>query len=266
MPTAASFGLAVGLVACGGSSGEMPDAATRLDASIVETGLEFDDAALAPDDAAALADAASRDGGLALCRGACNPVHGTGCAAGEICALRGEAASCVTPARGARGEPCTTTESCGTGLACFRTTTGAAGVCDRVCCPGGDDCTAAEVCGGDGALVDGTVSSWGRCLAPRACTLLEPMSCPDREACYVVGSEGATECLLSGTALEGDACVAPNDCAAGLVCAGAFERACARLCRLGLMEDPCGPGAMCVRQAYTPETIGVCVAASAARP
>ena len=200
-----------------------------------------------------------------LCRGPCDPVRGTGCAAGETCALRGEEAACVVPARGGRGEPCTNVESCGTGLACFRTD-GRAGVCDRVCCPGAASCSGTEVCGGDGVLVDGTISSWGRCLAPRACALLEDAACPDREACYVVGSGGETECLLAGTALEGDACAAPNDCASGLVCAGAFERACARLCRLGLMEDPCGAGAMCVRQAYTPETVGVCVASSSARP
>jgi len=254
------------LAGCGGGGGDPPDASARLDASIVETGLEFEDAGPAAADALMLDAVPSRDGGLVLCQGSCNPVYGTGCEPGQICALRDEVASCVAPTSGARGAACTTTEACGTGLACFRTARGAVGVCDRVCCPGGTDCAAPEVCGGDGALVDGTVSSWGRCLAPRTCTLLEVTSCPDREACYVVGSEGQTECLVAGTAIEGDACAAPNDCAVGLVCAGAFGRACARLCRLGLMEDPCGAGAMCVRQAYTPESIGVCVASSAARP
>ncbi len=259
--------LALGILAgCGSSGGDVPDAVARVDASIVETGLEFEDTGPAPADALAPGDAASRDGGLALCRGPCDPVSGAGCEPGQVCALRNESPSCVEPTRGARGTPCTTTETCGAGLACFRSTAGAAGVCDRVCCPGGADCPASEVCGGDGALVDGTVTSWGRCLAPLACTLLEPMTCPDREACYVVGSGGETACLVAGTAIEGDACASPNDCAAGLVCAGAFERACARLCRLGGVEERCGAAEMCVRQAYTPDGVGVCVASSAARP
>ena len=246
---------------CGGSSPEAPDAASRLDAMIVETGLGFDDATL---DASSLDDAAlpQRDGGTSLCRGACDPVRSSGCGAGELCVLRDVEAMCASPGRGTRGSACTSVDECGAGLACFLTESGG-GLCDRVCCPGASDCAASEVCGGDGRLIDDTATSWGRCIAPRSCALLEAMSCPEREACYVIGPLGESECLLAGTALEGDVCTLPNDCAPELVCAGAVERTCARLCRLGLATDPCGTGSMCVRQAYTPDGVGVCVTAAA---
>jgi hypothetical protein len=204
-----------------------------------------------------------RDGGARLCRGSCDPVRAMGCGTGELCVLRGVEAACGVAGRGTRGSPCTSVEDCAAGLACFLGESG--GVCDRVCCPGGSDCTTDEVCGGDGRLVDEIATSWGRCLAPRTCALLEPMACPEREACYVVGPLGESECLVAGAALEGEACMLPNDCAPDLVCAGAVDRTCARLCRLGLAEDPCG-SSMCVRQAYTPDGVGVCVTAAARIP
>ncbi len=254
------------LVGCGGGNGPTEDAATRSDASIVETGLAFDDAFAAASDASSPSDAYPvRDGGLSLCRGSCDPIHAMGCGTGELCVLRAEESMCGAPSRGLRGTPCTSVDSCAAGHACFLSDTGE-GVCERICCPLGDDCAAGEVCSGDGTLVDGTATSWGRCTAPRACSLLDPTACPDREACYVVGSLGASECLLAGVALEGDVCTLPNDCAPGLVCAGALDRACVRLCELGLADDPCGTGTMCVRQAYTPEGVGVCVAAAARVP
>lgn len=245
---------------CGGSSPEAPDAAMRLDATIVETGLAFEDATL---DASGPTDALTpqRDGGSSLCRGACDPVRAAGCGTGELCVLRDVEATCGPPSRGTRGSPCTSVDECAAGLACFLGDSG--GVCDRVCCPGGADCAADEVCGGDGRLVDETATSWGRCLVPRTCALLDAMACPEREACYVIGPLGESECLLAGAALEGEACTLPNDCAPELVCAGAVERTCARLCRLGLPTDPCGSGSMCVRQAYTPDGVGVCVTAAA---
>ncbi len=242
----------------------MVDAAMRADAPIVEAGLAFDDAANL--DASSFADAlVSRDGGTPLCRGACDPLQTSGCGAGEICALRGEEAACGAPGRSMRGASCTTLEECGFGLACFATESGG-GICDRLCCPGGTDCSTREVCGGDGALFDGTRTSWGRCLAPRTCRLLDPTACPEREACYVIGPLGESECLVAGAALEGDRCELPNDCGAGLVCTGATDRICVRLCALGSAGDACGSGGMCVRQAYTPEGVGVCVAAAARMP
>jgi hypothetical protein len=256
--------LGVGSVGCGGNTTPSPDAAPLPDASIVETGLAFDDAFSPPTDAPGASDALpSRDGGVALCRGTCDPVRASGCGAAESCVLRGEEASCGPATRGARGSTCTTLDACGAGLACFATAASGVGVCERVCCPSGDDCAPTEVCGGDGLLVDGTASSWGRCGAPRACMLLAPGTCPDREACYVVGPSGESECLLAGVAVEGDPCLLPNDCAPDLVCAGALDRTCTRLCTLGLPEDPCGTGSMCVRQAYTPDGVGVCTTAAA---
>lgn len=249
------------LGACGGSGPDTPDAATRLDATIVETGLAFDDAT---SDASSFTDALTpqRDGGTSLCRGTCDPARASGCGVGEQCVLHDVEAACGPVGTAARGSACTSVDDCAVGLACFRAEPGS-GVCDRVCCPGGTDCAASEVCGGDGRLVDGTETSWARCIAPRSCALLEAMSCPEREACYVVGPLGESVCLLAGTALEGDPCALPNDCAPELVCAGAVERTCARLCRLGLATDPCATGSMCVRQAYTPEGVGVCVTAAA---
>lgn len=254
------------LTGCPETSGESVDAAMRADTAIVETGLAFQDAR-AEDALLVGADALpSRDGGPPLCRGACDPVRAPGCgSSGEACVVQSEEAMCGVPGRGSRGASCTGVGDCATGLACFATDTGV-GVCDRVCCPGASDCTGSAVCGGDGALIDGTRTSWGRCLAPRACRLLDPEACPEREACYVIGPLGESECLLAGSALEGDRCELPNDCTAGLVCTGATDRTCARLCALGTSSDPCGASAMCVRQAYTPDGVGVCVAAAASRP
>ena len=257
--------LSAAALGCPEQPSPTPDAAARADATIVEAGLAFDDAR-AEDASAASADAlTTRDGGPPFCRGTCDPVARSGCESSQICAVRDEEASCGAPGRGARGSVCTMISDCAAGLACFATEAGG-GICDRVCCPGAGDCTSPEVCGGDGALVDGTRSSWGRCLAPRACTLLDPMACPAREACYVVGPLGESECLVAGTALEGDRCELPNDCAADLLCIGASDRTCARLCALGGSADPCGSTAMCVRQAYTPDGVGVCVAAAARMP
>ena len=250
--------LVVGVAACSGTSVEVSDAAQRLDATILEAGLAFEDT---PSDGS-VADALTqpRDGGSSLCRGSCDPTGTGGCGPAEQCALRGDEASCGPAGRGVRGSRCTRVEQCAPGLACFLGETG--GVCDRICCPGADDCGDAEVCGGDGTLVDESRASWGRCLGPRTCALLEAMGCPDREACYVVGPLGESACLVAGAALEGEPCTLPNDCAADLVCTGAFERTCARLCRLGAAAEPCASGSSCVRQAYTPEGVGICVAAS----
>ncbi|GAB4213124.1 MAG: hypothetical protein OHK0013_36690 [Sandaracinaceae bacterium] len=246
---------------CGAGEGGAQDAGTRPDATVVEVGLMFDDATVS--DGGAVADASPRDAGWSLCRGSCDPVGAAGCATG-VCVVRAETAECAPRAgRARRGAACATLEDCAAGLACFADGSGG-GVCERVCCPGADHCGTAATCSGDGVLVDGTTSSWGRCSAPRACTLLDPMSCPDREACYVVSADGATECLLVGAALEGETCELPNDCAAGLVCTGAFMRTCATLCQLSTTEDSCPGPALCVRQAYTPEGIGVCVVASVA--
>jgi hypothetical protein len=258
--TAALFAL-LGAAGCGGDGAALEDAGARPDATVVEVGLTFDDASMS--DAGGQADAPMRDAGWRLCRGACDPVASGGCA-GEVCVVRTETAECAPgTGRARRGSPCTDLADCAPGLACFADGAGG-GVCERVCCPGAGDCGATATCSGDGVLVDGTTSSWGRCSAPRTCTLLDPTSCPEREACYVVGASGETACLLTGAALEGEACELPNDCAGGLVCTGAFMRTCAALCVVSTTADPCPGPALCARQAYTPEGIGVCVTASAA--
>jgi hypothetical protein len=248
------------LAGCGGDA-SAADGGVRRDATVVEVGLTFDDAGAS--DAGAVGDAPSRDAGWSLCRGECDPVALSGCV-GAVCAVRAETAECVpTTGRARRGAPCASADECAPGLACFTDGTGG-GVCERVCCPGAGNCGATATCSGDGVLVDGTRSSWGRCSPPRTCRLLDATSCPEREACYVVGAGGETECLLSGAALEGEGCERPNDCAAGLVCTGAFMRTCAALCVLTSTGDPCPGPAVCVRQAYTPDGIGVCVTASGA--
>lgn len=257
--------LCVAAQGCGETTDVRDAAASRVDAPLLETGLAYFDAPAAASDALTIGDALSvRDGGSALCRGACDPIGGSGCAPGS-CVLHDEEASCGTAARGARGTPCDDVSACAAGLACFVGDDGT-GTCGRICCPGGTDCGSAEVCGGAGALIDGTRASWGQCLAPRSCRLLEMSACPDREACYVTGSAGEAECLVSGTAPVGERCALPNDCAPNLVCVGAIDRVCAQLCSLGGRDDVCGMGAMCVRQAYTPDGVGVCVAAAGRIP
>ncbi len=236
------------------------DAASRADAAILETGLAYADAPPPVSDASTNLDASARDTLSARCPGACDPTAAGGCADGEQCVVDGEAARCGVGGDAERYAPCSRTDACGPGLACFLSAVG--GVCDRVCCPSGGGCDGEETCGGDGLLIDGARTAWGQCAPPRACRLLEARACPDREACYLMDAAGESRCLRVGDGVAGSPCTRPNDCAANLVCVGAVERVCTPLCALG-EPDACASGASCVRQAYTPDGVGICVAAGA---
>lgn len=257
------LGLAAALAGCP-EPVPTEDAATRADASVIEGGLSYADASPPLGDSSR-SDAApfAPDAALA-CGGACDPTVAIGCEGDEVCALRADG----EPACGASGEaeagmPCAGPEGCAPGLSCFLAAV-SGGVCARPCCPGSSECDEGEVCGGEDLLVDGSRTSFGACRAPRACQLLEERGCATREACYLTGSTGESECLVAGEVPRGGGCARANDCAPGLVCVGAVERACTALCRIGA-DDACEGSATCVRQAYTPEGVGVCVSA-AGRP
>ena len=155
------------------------------------------------------------------------------------------------------GSECMASVECAAGLACFDNGSGRS-TCELICCPGDDTCGPEATCGGSGQLVGGVPTSWGRCLPERRCTVLAaPSACTEREACYVVDAMGTTECRVAGARVSGEACEVPNDCAAGLACVGATAKVCVPLCILG--ESTCPRSNECVRQAYTPSGIGICV-------
>lgn len=246
--------VAFSLAGCPAREMVMTDAGRARDAPLVETGLMYVDAANTTN-----SDALMRsDTPSPYCRGSCSPVARTGCTAD--CVLVGESSSCGTAGLLAEGSPCSESSACGPGLACFDNGSRPA-TCALVCCPGDDACGPDATCGGSGLLVGGTPTSWGRCLPQRRCNVLAATTaCTDREACYIVDALGTTECQVAGTRLEGELCEVPNDCAPDLACVGASGRTCVPLCALG--GSGCARGKECVRQAYTPEGVGICVAAS----
>lgn len=243
------------LALAGCDSGEPagPDAMIVRDASLLD-GSGLLDAGQASD-----AGPAASDGGSTLCEIAvCDPRSPDGCSAGS-CVLWSDASSCETSPGGfSAGMACETTMDCAPGLACFLD--GTAGTCGRVCCPGDAmACTDGAVCAGSGVLVDGTETSWGRCLPPRTCDVLRPTeTCEAREGCYIVDAEGNTQCLVAGTGGPGEACAAQQDCQPGFFCGGIGSmRRCVRICRLGAGECPESEG-RCVAQAHSPAGTGFC--------
>jgi len=248
-----SFGIALvafSLSGCPTREMQIPDAGRARDAPIVETGLTYPDALASSDALSSQADSPS-----AFCRGSCSPVTGTGC--DTDCVLVGDVASCGVAGMLDEGSDCTESVQCGAGLACFDNGSGRA-TCEVICCPGDERCGPNATCGGSGQLVGSIPTSWGRCLPERRCTVLATTSaCTAREACYVIDSMGTTECRVAGSRVSGEACEVPNDCSSGLACVGATAKICVALCVLG--GTTCPRTTECVRQAYTPSGIGICV-------
>jgi len=216
-------------------------------------------------DATVVDDAAQDVGGdaaVSACGLGCDPSGPpgplSGCPIGQRCVLEAEAPTCRSAAGLAAGSPCDAVDACGLGLACFRASRSTGGVCAPVCCPRGPDACVAGRCGGDGVLVDGTVTAFGRCLPPRRCDVLAPeLTCEAREGCYVVDALGTTECRLAGVRGLNDSCVLPEDCAPGLFCGGLGARTCLRICAIDTPR--CEAGQRCVAQSYSPAGSGVCV-------
>lgn len=246
--------MALAMLACDGPIEPM-DASVRRDAQVQEGGLL--DAGPPPVSDASAARDAARDAGPPLCVwDACDPRAADGCEDAS-CALWSAEPSCETDRGGlGRDAACTTVSDCAPGLACFLVE--GAGVCGRICCPGDDAaCAEGSTCGGSGVLIDGTSTSWGRCLDTRRCDVHRPREqCEDREGCYIVDAVGMTECRVAGTAGVGDACAVQEDCMAGLFCGGVGATRCIRICRIG--EDDCEVGESCVAQAHTPSGSGLC--------
>lgn len=234
------------------------------DTGLSEGGIIREDAGARPD---APGSDASSDAGTSMCEGLCDPRSEDGCPDGT-CVLSGESPSCELDAGAAdEGAACDSVTACAHGLACFRAARSSGGVCAQICCPGdASSCGDVARCGGDGVLVDGTETSWGRCVLPRPCDLLAAeLTCEAREGCYVVDPGGTTECRLAGSAGAGDACVVPEDCASGLFCGGIGERTCLRVCSIASPRT-CTGDERCVAQTYSPEGTGVCVLDTALRP
>lgn len=215
---------------------------------------------------ATVADDAASDAWMDAAPGACGlgcdpsgpPGPLSGCPIGQSCVLTGEAPLCGGAGRLTVGSPCDAVDACGPGLACFQASRSTGGVCAPVCCPRAPDACVAGRCGGDGVLVDGTATAFGRCLPPRRCDVLAPeLACEVREGCYVVDAAGTTECRLAGMRGVNDPCVLPEDCAPGLFCGGLGTRTCLQLCAIDAPR--CEAGQRCVAQSYSPAGSGVCV-------
>lgn len=248
------------LVACDGDMGAS-DASLARDAAVSDGGGLLDAGFLVQDASPPPSDAGgSVDAGVPLCAaGGCDPRDTTACT-GQVCLLSGAAPACESVMQGMlrAGMPCEASAECAPGLACFLDE--GEGVCGRVCCPtDGSACAVGSRCGGAGVLVDGTETSWGRCLAQRSCDVLRPSdTCEAREGCYLLESTGMTECRIAGTAGPGEACEFQEDCAAGFWCGGvAAARRCVRLC--SVREDACPTEeGRCVAQTHTPDEVGLC--------
>jgi hypothetical protein len=251
--------LLLGAPGCDSGASPGPDGSPLRDAALVDGGGLLDGGA-SGDAGAPAADAGAADAGPALCVATeCDPRSPDGCSEGR-CVLWSDAASCELDAGAlGPGAECTELGQCAPGLACFRQD--GVGVCGRICCPSdGSTCAEDARCGGSGALVDGTETSWGRCLPPRACDLLDPSSaCEEREGCYIVDATGTTECRVAGRGDVGASCEEPEDCKAGFFCGGLSPvRRCVRICRIGEDDCPEAEGRCVDPGSHTPEGVGVC--------
>lgn len=242
------------------------DSGPLEDTNLTEGGIIREDTGPRLD--AAGSDAAPPDAAVDLCATACDPRGEAmmGCVDDLRCILNTEAPMCGAGfGLLAEGTPCEAPDACAPGLACFRAGRTSGGVCGRVCCSTENSCGASARCGGDGVLVDGTATAWGRCVLPRTCDVLMPeLTCETREGCYVIDGAGATECRLAGAALAGELCAVAEDCAAGLFCGGLGERTCLRICSIAMPR--CAATERCIAQTYSPEGTGICVESMAIRP
>jgi hypothetical protein len=239
------------------------DAASPRDATVVDSTLTSD----AASDVGTANDATTRDGGVVSCGGSCDPLAAiTGCGVDLSCRLVSGIPVCAPHPHadgglGTDGASCAYDADCADGLACFGA--GGLGVCGRLCCGTRNDCEPSQRCRGDGALVDGTMTSWGRCLPPVSCDLAHPdHACSTREGCYIVDQSGATECLTAGHVPAGAACTGASDCVPGYVCAGLTARTCIAVCLLSSTapHQGCADTEHCEAQAYSPTGTGICTA------
>lgn len=245
--------------------------AGRMDASMPDAQVVLDATEFFPDsgDVGPASDAnypsdVGADTPAERCPGACRPDEGS-CRDLEACVLWTATPECV-PFGGSLsvGSPCEETDQCMAGLACFAGDGG--GVCGRVCCRADPtSCEGDDVCSGSGMLVDGTMTEFGSCGPSRTCSLLNPASCGEGEGCYLI-EEGEADCRPAGSVGVGEACEGPSDCLPGLGCVGAFNKQCARNCRIGA-PDACPPAeGECRAFADSPEGAGLCSGSAARRP
>lgn len=254
--------LAASAAAC---ASDTPRSGPQVDAGAKDSGLIIFDAAV--DSTAPTLDGGAHDLGAPLCvttpcdprlAAPCGPESTNGCrlgADGPVCTgVLGSAAL---------GGECATSDDCAAGLDCFAAL-GGTGICGTPCCPGDDAaCGLGGRCAATPMLVDGTVTSWGRCVQPRACdVLMRDAVCDPGEGCYITSSSGETDCRPAGTVEVGGACDGESACLPGLFCAGLMARACVRICALGDGGAGVCPTAegSCRAYPYSPAGTGICSA------
>jgi len=200
----------------------------------------------------------AHDGSIASCPAEeCDPRLRRDCGESS-CVL-----SAATPACGVAGEQiagatCTSATDCARGLGCFQRQ--GQGECAPVCCPGDGVCDEGQTCAAPSVLVDGALTAWGRCTAPRPCSIFESGEmCEPGEACYIVSATGETDCRIAGSGQTGAYCSEQNDCAPGFFCGGLTGSACVRICeRAGTRATCLTDEGDCVVYAHSPPGTGLC--------
>lgn len=248
--TALALSLGLAGLGCSGSTTPTTDASVATDTPVGTDVPAADNGA--PTDAVTADSPAATTCGTML-GGACDPVSGTGCAAGMGCYVRtpmggASTGACEIPGRGEWGATCATNADCREGFACLLASAGGtARVCTRLCCEGDNAACRDESHGGmPGALCDRALTLNNTmihvCQAPVRCDphVLTGNGCPaDRPYCNVISMDGTTTCIALGAhpGAEGALCCT-DGCQAGFTCVGASGecdaahplRACRRVC------------------------------------
>lgn len=190
--------------------------------------------------------------------GPCDPVTGTGCAAGQDCRLVATTpfeSACGAAGAGAVGSVCAREAQCAAGLHCV------AGFCLSLCCFGAaGDAACGSRYGRLSRCVGNTdLQPISACTAMNRCEYTSPSACAAPLACDVYSTAGHARCGTRGAVPLGGACRLFNDCVAGLSCRLLVppEGECVPLCN-PLVSARCKDGSRCVGYGNTPRDWGYC--------
>lgn len=197
----------------------------------------------------------------------CEPLAGTGCAAGSSCAYTGCRTStpigmCVAAGTGKLGEVCSGDSDCEAGSPCLMERCQVR-TCQRLCradadcagTPGSRCLTDTQVCG--------AMSAVGICSRPCDPRGAASTGCLANQRCFIFQTNEIPSCdCVDSTRAAGDGmgCATSNDCVPGLMCVATKggQTVCRPVCRLDSPGD-CASDRTCARltmPAFT--TYGAC--------